>query len=453
MFGIEFYPTPPALAQKMCRNIRQGQTVLEPSAGKGDLADTAREIGTEVDVCEIDPNLQAILEDKGYFILAGDFLSLKNSYHDHIVLNPPFSKGIDHIIHAFTIAKPGAEVTGLINANNLLRDTKKANQLLEIIRHCGKSETIREAFVDAERKTSVDVEMIRLKKPQDDQKGFMGDIFDMEDVFKAEAQDYGLLKPNDIRTAVECYHKVPEAFIKYVEARQELLRTWIFPRHTPNDPKLYERLETMNADIHDLGRLKQMLNDAGWHHVFNKMNVKDILSYRQKDDLHRFIQEQSKVPFTTKNIYGLIEFLMQNRSELIGKAFELSFDHLTAYYPENREHIEGWKTNDRWQVKKRFILPRVMSNWIGFGYNYHNEEIEDLEKCLCMLVGSKREYIVSVEEAIKTALMEKKGNTAESEFFKLRFYKKGTCHFEWKSEKLRQDFNREVAKRRNWLTN
>ena len=68
MFGIEFYPTPPQLASTMCRSIQPAHTVLEPSAGKGDLADAARERGADVDVCEIDTKLQAILEDKGYFI-------------------------------------------------------------------------------------------------------------------------------------------------------------------------------------------------------------------------------------------------------------------------------------------------------------------------------------------------------------------------------------------------
>lgn len=455
MFGIEFYPTPPELAGTMCRHIQSGHTVLEPSAGKGDLADAARERGAEVDVCEIDTKLQAILEDKGYFILANDFLTLQSSYHDHIILNPPFSKGIDHILHAYKIAKPGAKIVGLINASNLLRDTRKTSVLLEVIRQTGNSRTIHNAFEDAERSTSVSVELIELKKPEQDTKGFESDLFDMTDTYQAEAQEYGLLKPNEIRTAVECYHKVPEAFMRFVEAREELLRTWIFPHRTENDPRLYERLEKMNADLSDLGKLKQMLNDAGWKHIFDKIQISELLTKKQQNDLHRFIQEQSKVPFTTKNIYGLLDTLMQNRSELAGQAIEIAFDHLTKYHTDNREAIEGWKTNDRWQVKRRFILPFVVSNWIGhLTYHHRNNEIEDLEKCLCTLTGKKRQELYTVRDAITDAVREnKEAKTAESEFFNLKFYKKRTCHFEWKDEALRQRFNRAVAARRNWLTN
>ncbi|MDO5399275.1 MAG: hypothetical protein Q4G33_15270 [bacterium] len=65
-----FYPTPPELAKKMIADIdfRYISSILEPSAGKGDiLREVARKVKGEhdrldVDCIEIDPNLRQILK-------------------------------------------------------------------------------------------------------------------------------------------------------------------------------------------------------------------------------------------------------------------------------------------------------------------------------------------------------------------------------------------------------
>lgn len=69
----EFYPTPQSLVEKMIEGIKWDyiQTILEPSAGKGDiLREVARAIRHagcyhdtfDVDCIEIDPNLRQVLK-------------------------------------------------------------------------------------------------------------------------------------------------------------------------------------------------------------------------------------------------------------------------------------------------------------------------------------------------------------------------------------------------------
>lgn len=68
-----FYPTPPDLARKMIENIdlRYVESVLEPSAGKGNLVRALAEVRNgryydrerlDVDCCEIDPYLRQTLK-------------------------------------------------------------------------------------------------------------------------------------------------------------------------------------------------------------------------------------------------------------------------------------------------------------------------------------------------------------------------------------------------------
>ena len=61
----DFYPTPKELAEKMCEYLDgKEEYVLEPSAGKGDLVDALRKIVGNIDMCESDETLHAVLSSK-----------------------------------------------------------------------------------------------------------------------------------------------------------------------------------------------------------------------------------------------------------------------------------------------------------------------------------------------------------------------------------------------------
>ena len=48
MFGIDFYPTPKGVIEKMLSTVNiSGKVVLEPSAGTGNLVDYCKEAGAK----------------------------------------------------------------------------------------------------------------------------------------------------------------------------------------------------------------------------------------------------------------------------------------------------------------------------------------------------------------------------------------------------------------------
>jgi len=73
-----YFPTPRDLADHVAElaGVAPGQSVLEPSAGKGDLADAVRRAvpGVHVDVIEPVEDLRAVLQAKGYHLVGRDFL-------------------------------------------------------------------------------------------------------------------------------------------------------------------------------------------------------------------------------------------------------------------------------------------------------------------------------------------------------------------------------------------
>ena len=73
----DFYPTPDAvIAQMMMGENIIGKTILEPSAGKGNIVDWLKRNGAkEVIACENDPNIRRLLDGK-CDIIATDFLTV-----------------------------------------------------------------------------------------------------------------------------------------------------------------------------------------------------------------------------------------------------------------------------------------------------------------------------------------------------------------------------------------
>lgn len=133
--GIDFFPTPPEEAAGLVSkaDIQSGMDVLEPSAGYGAIADEIRGVGTEPDVVEMSSTLREILEAKGYNVVAQDFMDYSGKLYDRIVMNPPFSKGmdIDHVRHAYDLLKPGGRVVAIMGEGAFFRSDAKATQFRE----------------------------------------------------------------------------------------------------------------------------------------------------------------------------------------------------------------------------------------------------------------------------------------------------------------------------------
>jgi tRNA1(Val) A37 N6-methylase TrmN6 len=93
MFSADFFPTPQnVIEQILTGEDLTGKTVLEPSAGKGNIVDFCAGSGASVIACENNTDLKKILQTKCK-VIAEDFLTVTSdqvSHIDFIVMNPPF---------------------------------------------------------------------------------------------------------------------------------------------------------------------------------------------------------------------------------------------------------------------------------------------------------------------------------------------------------------------------
>lgn len=103
---FQFFPTPSELAKKVVEmaEIKDGENCLEPSAGRGGIA----QFMPGCDCIELNPDNAAYLRGHGFNVIHDDFMTFEPTKdYDVIVMNPPFNKGqsVAHVSKAIKIAK------------------------------------------------------------------------------------------------------------------------------------------------------------------------------------------------------------------------------------------------------------------------------------------------------------------------------------------------------------
>jgi predicted RNA methylase len=125
-----YFPTPEPIVARLIElaEIEPGMTVLEPSAGQGNIAKAVADIA-KVDCVELlQKNVEALLA--GEFardVIMSDFLALVPApTYDRVVMNPPFARQDDirHVTHAMRFLKEGGRLVSVMAASILFRDNR-----------------------------------------------------------------------------------------------------------------------------------------------------------------------------------------------------------------------------------------------------------------------------------------------------------------------------------------
>lgn len=167
-----FFPTPKITAEKMVEmaDIEPGMSVLEPSAGKGDIAEAVQNAHPEAEITTIErmQTLRELLEAKGFEVVGDDFLEHEGQY-DRIIQNPPFEKkqDIDHVRHAYDQLKFGGRLVSIMSEGPFFGVDKKSKAFQEWFANVGGvDEKIGQAFkgVETFRQTGVSGRIIVIDK-------------------------------------------------------------------------------------------------------------------------------------------------------------------------------------------------------------------------------------------------------------------------------------------------
>jgi hypothetical protein len=129
---FQFFETPENLADKLVcyADLKQDDTILEPSAGQGAIIKSINKICDIVPDCyELMPVNAHILNKSNlkFNLIGNDFLLNKGKQYTKIIANPPFSKNqdIDHIKMMYNCLKKGGKLVSIASNHWRLSNNKK----------------------------------------------------------------------------------------------------------------------------------------------------------------------------------------------------------------------------------------------------------------------------------------------------------------------------------------
>jgi hypothetical protein len=218
----------------------------------------------------------------------------------------------------------------------------------------------------------------------------------------------------------------------------------------------------LNRETATENRYVRTVRKKYWSALFCAPQFMNQLTSNLQTQLQTRVNELADYEFSAYNIMEIMIQMNAQMNDGVEKTIMDLFEKWTVkwHYDENsknRHYFDGWKTNDAFAVNKKVICRlNAFENW---SYKYDPEfrvykvwhEIEDIQKVFNYLDGGRTKWDEGVQETLQKA--QDAGQTAkiETKYFFFTFYKKGTCHIEFKDMNLLARFNIFAARNKNWL--
>ncbi|BAO05020.1 DNA-methyltransferase [Clostridium botulinum B str. Osaka05] len=485
----DFYPTPKKLIHKMLEDIefREIKTILEPSAGKGNIVKIIQEkkkslkrnnffdnktIKYDIDCIEIDENLRHILYGKGLRVIHDDFLTYNGfKKYDLIVANFPFSQGDKHLSKALDLIENGGQLICLINAETIKNPYSNLRKTLvmKLEELNANIEYLQEEFTDAERKTNVEVALIKVKVANKNKDSIIIENLKQEEIInKQNQQNNNTLIDGDFLTGiVQQYNFEIKAGIKLINEYYNL---------QPLVLKSFKKDSCLNGSIlslsidgerYDESIRNDTLRNAYikkirykyWEALFSNEKFTKLLTSNLLNEFRQKLTELQDYDFSLYNIKELQKQMSENVivgvEETILELFE-EFSSQYSWYKEcskNIHYYNGWSSNSAFKINKRIIIPLsfygILGDRLDYGYKFY-EKLKDIEHVFDYLDGGKTEN-TNLKQILEEAEKERQTKNIKTKYFSINTYKKGTTHLTFLNEELLKKFNIFGSCKKGWL--
>ena len=489
----DFYPTPENLINKMLCDIdfKMIHSILEPSAGKGNIVEaikkkekfyntTYNKFSYDIDCIEADQNLQSILKGKNFRVVYNDFLTYDTmKEYDIIIMNPPFSNGCKHLLKALEMQqRNGGAIVCLLNAETLKNPCTNDRQYLQrkLTEYNAKVEFIQDAFMDAERKTAVEIALIKVQLPEVQRQSFILDGLQkaqQQREIETETENTQLIDSDFFKAIVNQYNLEVEAGIKLIK-EYYAMKPFILSQFG-KDKETGETIQQggciLSLDIgsnRDKYKNKLSINEyirevrgKYWKALFENKKFIGQLTNNLQRDFYNKVEELKDYDFSLYNIYQLKIDMQKKVVKGIEDTIIELFDELSHKYhyldetSKNIHYYNGWKTNKSWIINKKVIIPlKAYDDYYTDRFRPTHYDIvrklQDIEKCFNYLDGGLTEA-VDLEESLQFAEEYGETKNIQLKYFTVTFYKKGTCHIVFNDDELLKKFNIFGSQHKGWL--
>ena len=493
----DFYPTPSTLIDKLLSGIkvREVGSILEPSAGKGDICDHIKKQfdswsvrKPEIDCIEINPDLRHILKGKEYNVIHDDFLTFETfKNYGLIVANFPFSDGEKHLAKALQLLeRSGGVLRCIVNAETIRNPYTKTREAVNTkLSLLGADvEYLSGEFKNAERPTGVEIALIKLEVEKHQEPSIILDSLKQAEDVNEETQheslaQTGFMQPMVARFNLECragvklineYFSLKPYIMNQIPRKDRDDKPYIMNQIPRKDRDDYSSplIELRIKDGHDrtqaetINTYLQGVRFKYWSALINDPRFSRAYTSNVIKDLHQKLEELKQCDFSVFNIQELEREMQSKIADGVEAAILSLFDEMSrkyTWYSEtegNIHYFNGWASNKAHKINKKVILP--INGFSSYStkpkidtYGSIQEKLQDITKVFNYLSDVKTDVPRLVGSAIEFANNYQDFKNIDLQYFDVTFYKKGTCHIKFKDARLLEKFNIFGSQRKGWL--
>ena len=413
----QFYPTPPSVAKKMLEGVKWDmvETILEPSAGKGDLILAAAEARydddkyyrahLDVDAVEIDPYLREICKynfseakSNEYYepyrkldsmlysdrtpeqkkemnrlrreyelrgrvdlhMVHDDFLTYSTyKKYDLILMNPPFENGDLHLIKALEMQKNGGAVICLLNAETIRNPYTNSRKLLQqkLNEYGATIEFMDDAFsTDAERKARVDCAIVKAYIPPAVHESTL-----FEKMKKAVDEEYipddeitALVPSGTIDQAICLYKAEVAATMEFIK-EYEALKPYMYDSFDGNYKSAILSLVVKHDSTYgsfDYKKYMKMVRLKYWRQLFNNEDFMGKLTSNLRERFNSQVEKMADYEFSAFNIKQVMVEMNASMHQGVHDTILALFDKLTYEHSWYPECSKNRHYYNGWKTNK-----------------------------------------------------------------------------------------------------
>ena len=477
----DYYPTPEKLLNEITCGIdwQTVGTILEPSAGRGNICEYVKKKNdaayprnayykreVDLDCVEIEPELRAILKEKGFRVIHDNFLTLHTYKHyDLIIMNPPFSAGAKHLLKAIEVQSlTGGAIICLLNAETLRNpySNERKDVIQKLKSYGAEIKYYEQAFVGAEKSTDVEVACVKVILPEPERQSTIFETLREKayEEYEKKAEVNELAESDLVSAFTAQYDREVEWGLKlyseYLELQEKSL-----DKTSPIAMSLPKSEFDRNAEKFSVNGYVCAVRRKYWSKLFkNEIFMGHLTSNLQTEYLSQ-VDKFTNYDFSYWNIKTIQEEMARSLVKGVEDCIINLFDELSARHSwdddlkNNVHYYNGWKSNSCWKINRRVILPlSAYEKYTGGKYYIElwkvNSKLSDIEKVLNYLDNGETGE-VNLHEQLDVAARTGDLQNIRLKYFTVTFYRKGTCHITFTNERLLKKLNIFGSQKKGWL--
>jgi len=401
----DLYPTPDWLIEKMKAKVdwKKVTAILEPSAGLGHIINKLNEErfrSYDISAIEIDEYCIKRLLIQNIKVIDTNFLTYNGlEQFDLIFANFPFSDGDKHLHKALDVIFDG-QIVCLLNAETIKNPFSNSRKtLVQKLKNLNAQiEFIPNAFIDAERKTSVETALIYIQKYQNVETTLFDNIEENpNDNFEDIKGSTDIATKDNIKNIVQRYNTDKELVVNQVidfyknynkiSKYLDLKIANLSYEEEKNERYRYDNKTLTEIMKYKLNQFIKNLKKDYWLETLKLDEVKSKITSQKRRELASEVNKYSNMDFTENNVRLFIKNLIANYPDMIQEGIEYIFDKFTEYalrddryganeYKKNIHLYNGWKTNEAFKVNKKVILPFTVGDYMSSDKEDFLEDID-----------------------------------------------------------------------------